>query len=152
MADALYLAHLCRQVVLVHRRDSLRATKVYHERLQALPNIRFLWDSQVSALHGENKLSALTIENRKSGELTQLPADALFISIGRSPETRLFENQVQLDEAGYILAGEDTRTNLAGVFAAGDVRQKLLRQIVTAVSDGAVAATMAQRYLEETKL
>ena len=147
VADALYLSRLCKEVVLVHRRDSLRATKIYHEPLMKAPNVRFYWDSRIVSLHGDDRLHGVTVENLKSGAKTELPLDGLFISIGRSPETALFAGQIQLDEKGYIAAGEDCATSLPGVFAAGDVRTKAVRQVITAAADGAVAATMAENYL-----
>lgn len=147
VADALYLSRLCKEVVLVHRRDSLRATKIYHEPLMKAPNVRFYWDSRIVSLHGDDRLHGVTIENLKSGAKTELSLDGLFISIGRSPETALFAGQIQLDEKGYIAAGEDCTTSLPGVFAAGDVRTKAVRQVITAAADGAVAATMAENYL-----
>lgn len=147
VADALYLSRLCKEVVLVHRRDSLRATKIYHEPLMKAPNVRFYWDSRIVSLHGDDRLHGVTVENLKSGAKTELPLDGLFISIGRSPETALFAGQIQLDEKGYIAAGEDCTTSLPGVFAAGDVRTKAVRQVITAAADGAVAATMAENYL-----
>lgn len=147
VADALYLSRLCKEVVLVHRRDSLRATKIYHEPLMKAPNVRFYWDSRIVSLHGDDRLRGVSIENLKSGAKTELSLDGLFISIGRSPETALFAGQIQLDEKGYIAAGEDCATSLPGVFAAGDVRTKAVRQVITAAADGAVAATMAENYL-----
>ena len=147
VSDALLLSKLCQKVYLIHRRDSLRASKIYHEPLSRVENVEFLWDSRVSELLLDKKLSGLRIENLKSGETVELPVDGLFISIGRSPATDLVRGQVALDENGYILAGEDTKTSLPGVFAAGDIRTKALRQIVTAASDGAVAAHYAEEYL-----
>ena len=147
VSDALLLSKLCQRVYLIHRRDSLRASKIYHEPLSRVENVEFLWDSRVSELLFEKKLSGIRLENLKSGEETELSVDGLFISIGRSPATDLVRGQVALDENGYILAGEDTKTNVPGVFAAGDIRTKALRQIVTAASDGAVAAHYAEEYL-----
>lgn len=146
-ADALYLSRLVEKVYLIHRRDSLRATKIYHEPLLKTENIEFLWNSTVDELVGENKLSSLKINTK--GELRDLPVDGLFVSIGRRPATGFLKGILPLDEHGYIIAGEDTKTSIDGVFAAGDVRTKSLRQIVTAVSDGAVAADMAEKYLTE---
>ena len=146
-ADALYLSRLVEKVYLIHRRDSLRATKIYHEPLLKTENIEFLWNSTVEALHGENKLSSLKINTK--GELRDLTVDGLFVSIGRRPATGFLSGILPLDEHGYIIAGEDTKTSIDGVFVAGDVRTKSLRQIVTAVSDGAVAADMVEKYLTE---
>lgn len=137
-ADAMLLSRVAKKVILVHRRDSLRATKVYHEPLQNAPNVQFIWDSQVTEiLHGE-KVTGVHIQNVKTGETQTVPCDGVFVSIGRKPETELFA-QLELDENGYIVADESTRTSIPGVYAVGDVRTKQLRQVVTAVADGAVA-------------
>lgn len=146
-SDALHLSRIARKVILVHRRDSLKATKVYHEPLARAENVEFVWNSTVSALHSQGKLTGVTLKNLVTGEETHLDVDGLFVSIGRTPETALFQGQVELDDSGYILADETTRTNLPGVFAAGDVRTKALRQVVTAASDGAVAVHFAEEYL-----
>ena len=146
-ADALYLSRLVEKVYLIHRRDALRATKIYHEPLLKTENIEFLWNSTVEKLHGENKLSSLKINTK--GELRDLTVDGLFVSIGRRPATGFLNGILPLDEHGYVIAGEDTKTSIDGVFAAGDVRTKSLRQIVTAVSDGAVSADMVEKYLTE---
>lgn len=146
-ADALYLSRLVEKVYLIHRRDTLRATKIYHEPLLKTENIEFLWNSTVEKLHGENKLSSLKINTK--GELRDLTVDGVFVSIGRRPATEFLNGILPLDEHGYVIAGEDTKTSIDGVFAAGDVRTKSLRQIVTAVSDGAVSADMVEKYLTE---
>lgn len=146
-AEALYLSRIAKEVILVHRRDSLRATQIYHNPLQEASNIRFVWDSEIVELLGEDVLSGVKVQNRKSGEGSVLEAQGLFVSIGRKPATELVKDQLTLDEAGYIMAGEDTRTNIPGVYAVGDVRVKELRQIVTAVADGAMAAHVAEGYL-----
>ena len=147
VSDALYLSSLSKKVYLVHRRDSLRATKIYHEPLQNAENVEILWNSTVSSFLQDGKLTGVKIKNLKSGEEQELSCAGVFVSIGRKPETALFEGQLVLDEKGYIVADESTETNLEGVFAAGDVRIKPLRQIITAASDGAVAASMAEDYL-----
>ena len=146
-ADALYLSRLVEKVYLIHRRDTLRATKIYHEPLLKTENIEFLWNSTGEKLHGENKLSSLKINTK--GELRDLTVDCVFVSIGRRPATEFLNGILPLDEHGYVIAGEDTKTSIDGVFAAGDVRTKSLRQIVTAVSDGAVSADMVEKYLTE---
>ena len=146
-AEALYLSRIAKEVILVHRRESLRATQIYHNPLQEASNIRFVWDSEIVELLGEDVLSGVKVQNRKSGEGSVLEAQGLFVSIGRKPATELVKDQLTLDEAGYIMAGEDTRTNIPGVYAVGDVRVKELRQIVTAVADGAMAAHVAEGYL-----
>ena len=147
VAEALYLSRIAKEVILVHRRDSLRATQIYHKPLQEASNIRFVWDSEIVELLGEDVLSGVRVRNRKSGEEQLLEAQGLFVSIGRKPATELVKDQLTLDEAGYIMAGEDTRTSIPGVYAVGDVRVKELRQIVTAVADGAMAAHAAEGYL-----
>ena len=149
VAEALYLSRIAKEVILVHRRDSLRATQIYHKPLMEASNIRFLWDSQVVELLGEDVLTGVKVRNLKSGEEELLEVQGLFVSIGRKPATELVKDRLTLDGAGYIMAGEDTRTNLPGVYAVGDVRTKELRQIVTAVADGAMAAHMAETYLVE---
>ena len=148
-AEALYLSRIAKEVILVHRRDSLRATQIYHKPLQEASNIRFLWDSEIVELLGEDVLSGIKVRNRKSGEVQEVAAQGLFVSIGRKPATDLVKDQLTLDGAGYIMAGENTKTSIPGVYAVGDVRTKELRQIVTAVADGAMAAHMAESYLSE---
>ena len=147
VAEALYLSRIAKEVILIHRRDSLRATQIYHKPLQEAANIRFVWNSEVAELLGEEVLSGIQVKNLVSGEVTQLDVQGLFVSIGRKPATALVKDQLTLDAAGYIMAGEDTKTNLPGVYAVGDVRTKELRQIVTAVADGAMAAHMAEQFL-----
>ena len=146
-ADALILSRIAQKVILVHRRDTLRATKVYHEPLMKTQNLEFRWNSTVSALlHGE-ELTGVRLKDTVTGAETEVPCDAVFVSIGRKPATELVEGQLELDRSGYIIADETTRTNIPGVFAVGDVRTKPLRQVVTAVADGAVAVHMAEEYL-----
>ena len=146
-ADALILSRIAKKVILVHRRDTLRATKVYHEPLMKTQNLEFRWNSTVSALlHGE-ELTGVRLKDTVTGAETEVPCDAVFVSIGRKPATELVEGQLELDRSGYIVADETTRTNIPGVFAVGDVRTKPLRQVVTAVADGAVAVHMAEEYL-----
>ena len=146
-ADALVLSRVAKKVYLIHRRDHLRATKVYHEPLQSAPNVEFLWNRAVMELHHADTLNGVTVQNLISGEKSSLELDGLFISIGRSPATELFYGQLELDDAGYIIADESTKTNIPGVYAVGDVRTKQVRQIVTAAADGAVAAHQIEEYL-----
>ena len=148
-ADALVLSRIAKKVILVHRRDSLRATKIYHEPLQQAENVEFIWNSTVSQLHHDGRLKSIEVQNLISGEVRNVECDGLFISIGRSPASALVKDQLALDEGGYIVADESTVTSIPGVYAVGDVRTKQVRQIVTAVSDGAVAAHMAEEYLAE---
>ena len=150
-SDALYLSRLAKKVYLIHRRDALRATKIYHEPLMKAENVEFIWDSSVTEYMIDKKLIGAKLRNLKSGQESELYFDGLFVSIGRKPATELFAGQVELDENGYISADETTKTNQNGVFAIGDVRSKALRQVVTAVADGAVAAYFAEEYLNVTK-
>ena len=146
-ADAMLLSRIAKKVILVHRRDTLRATKVYHQPLMEAENIEFHWNSVVTELLQEDKLTGVKLKDIHTGEETVLPCDGLFISVGRKPATELAEGQLELDRSGYIIADETTKTNLPGVYAVGDVRTKPLRQVVTAVADGAVAVHMAEEYL-----
>ena len=146
-ADALLLSKICKKVYLIHRRDSLRATKIYHEPLTKAENVEFKWNNTVEELIFDKKIEGVKIKNVTTGEEEEILLDGLFISIGRTPETKLFEGQLDLDKNGYIVADESTKTNIEGVFAAGDVRTKVLRQVVTAAADGAVAAHYAEEYI-----
>lgn len=146
-ADAMLLSRVARKVYLIHRRDSLRASKVYHDPLMKAERVEFLWNTTVNGLIHTEKLTGVHLKNVQTGEESTLALDGLFISIGRAPETGLFAGQIALDAQGYIAADETTRTSLPGVFAVGDVRTKPMRQIVTAVGDGAVAALYAEEYL-----
>ena len=147
VADALTLARVAKKVILVHRRDTLRASKIYHEPLERAENLEFRWNSEVASfLHGD-RVEGVVLRNKVTGESENIPCDGVFVSIGRTPATELFANQLELDEAGYIVAGESTETNLPGVYAVGDVRTKAVRQIVTATADGAVAAHGIEEYL-----
>ena len=148
-ADALLLSRIAEKVILVHRRDTLRATKVYHQPLLQADNVEFRWNSTVTELLQGEKLTGIRIADVQSGAQTDIPCDGIFISIGRNPATDLVKGQLLLDDHGYIIADESTKTNIPGVFAVGDVRAKALRQVVTAVSDGAVAAHFAEEYLAE---
>ena len=147
VSDALYLSRLVKKVYLVHRRDTLRATKIYHDPLMKAENVEFLWDSAVSELLADGRLNAVKVKNLKTEEEREISVDGLFVSIGRKPVTELFGNTLALNEAGYIIADETTKTNISGVYAVGDVRTKALRQVITAASDGAVAAHFAEEYL-----
>ena len=146
-ADALQLSRICEKVIIVHRRDTLRATKVYHQPLLNAPNVEFLWNSTVSELLQNGRLTGVKVQNHITGEEKEISADGLFVSIGRKPNSSLVQDQLELDGAGYIVADESTATSLPGVFAVGDVRTKNVRQIVTAAADGAVAAHYAEEYL-----
>ena len=148
-ADALYLSRLAAKVTVIHRRDTLRATRIYHEPLMKAENVTFLWDSAVESYTVDGRIQGAKVKNLKTGEVTDLTCDGIFVSIGRKPNTELFAGQLDLDEGGYVKADETTKTNLPGVYAVGDVRTKALRQVVTAVGDGAVAVHFAEEYLAE---
>lgn len=150
-ADALYLSRLAAKVYVVHRRDSLRAAKVYHEPLMQAKNVEFLWNSTVSALIADSRITGIKITDTHTQNETEIVCDGVFISIGRTPATQFLENSVALDSFGYIIADESTRTDVKGVFAVGDIRTKPLRQVVTAVSDGAVAVHYAEEYLAQAE-
>ena len=146
-ADALLLSKVCEKVFLVHRRDSLRAEKFYHEPLMQAENVEFVWNSKVAEFLFDEKINGIKVENILSGETQEILIDGVFISIGRSPETKLFQDQIALDDNGYVIADETTRTNIPGVFAVGDVRTKPVRQIATAVADGATVSHFIEEYL-----
>ena len=146
-ADALLLSRVAKKVILVHRRDTLRAERIYQNQLENASNVEFYWHSSViKLLHGE-RLTGIIVKNALTGEEEALSCDGLFVSIGREPATELVKDQLSLDDRGYIIADESTKTNLPGVYAVGDVRTKELRQIITAAADGAVAAYQAEHYL-----
>ena len=149
VADALILSRFCKKVYLIHRRDALRATKVYHQRLEEAENIEILWNSAISSLLGEERLSGIRVKDVRSGDEQELACNGVFVSIGRDPNSALVRGQVDLDDAGYVVADESTKTSLPGVFAVGDLRTKALRQIITAAADGAMAAHAAEEYLAE---
>ena len=148
-ADAMILSRIAEKVIIVHRRDTLRATKVYHEPLLSAPNVEFFWNGTVSQLLYDSKITGVKVTNVNTAEETVIPCDGVFVSIGRTPATQLVARQLTLDPSGYISAGESTETSLPGVFAVGDVRTKALRQVVTAVADGAMAAHYAEEYLNQ---
>ena len=150
-ADALLLSKICDKVILVHRRDSLRATKVYHEPLMKAENVEFMWNSVLEEFVYDEKIQGAVIKNVQNGETKEITCDGIFISIGRVPETSLFKGKVDLDETGYIIADETTKTNIDGVYATGDVRTKPVRQIVTAVADGATASHYIEQYIAQYK-
>lgn len=147
VADALLLSRLCKKVILVHRRDQLRATKIYHRALEEAENVEIVWNSAVTELLHDNVLKGVRLQNLNTGEEQVLPCEGIFISIGRKPATELVKDQLPLDRDGYIIAGESTETGIPGVFAVGDVRKKELRQVITAAADGAIAAHHAETYL-----
>lgn len=148
-ADALYLSRLAEKVYLVHRRDTLRATKIYHEPLMKAENVEFFWNSTVEEFITELRVKGVKLKDTVTGETKDILCDGVFVSIGRDPITEFLKGKVELDQNGYVIADETTKTNIDGVFAAGDVRTKALRQVVTAVADGAVAVHFAEEYLNE---
>ncbi|MER7724972.1 thioredoxin-disulfide reductase [Streptomyces sp. NPDC096323] len=148
MEEATFLSRFAKSVTIVHRRDSLRASKTMQDRAFADPKIKFAWDSEVAGVHGEQKLSGLTLRNTKTGETSELAVTGLFIAVGHDPRTELFKGQLELDDEGYLkVAAPSTRTNLAGVFGAGDVVDHTYRQAITAAGTGCSAALDAERFL-----
>jgi thioredoxin reductase (NADPH) len=147
--DALYLAEICSRVYLVHRRDQFRAEEAVVARLKEHPNITCVLDSTVASINGDTALRSLTVENRKTGERSTIEVAAVFEAVGMETQNGAFAELVALDEDGYLLAGEDCKTSVKGLFAAGDCRRKSIRQLTTAVCDGTVAALAAMDYLKE---
>lgn len=148
LEDAIFLARMCEKVYIVHRRDKLRGAKRLQERLQALENIEFVWNSETVAIEGNAQVEALRLRQTQTGEERRLDVEGVFIAVGIAPESELYAGQVEFDEQGYIRADESGQTSVPGVFAAGDVRTKALRQILTAASDGANCVASAERYLQ----
>ena len=148
VADALYLSRLAKKVYLIHRRDTLRAEKIYHKPLGEAENIEFVFNSTVNKIINDSGVKGVEILN-KDGTVKTIDCDGIFVSIGRQPSTDFLGNVIALDSNGYIIADETTKTNIEGVFAAGDIRTKTLRQIVTAAADGAVAAHYAEEYISQ---
>lgn len=149
VSDALYLSRVTDQVYLIHRRDTLRATKIYHEPLMKAENVEFIWDSAVTEILSDGRVTGVKVKNLKDGTEQEVDFSGLFVSIGRKPATDFLGGALELDSYGYIVADETTRTSIPGVFAVGDVRTKALRQVVTAVADGATAVHYAEEYLNE---
>jgi thioredoxin reductase (NADPH) len=147
VAEALYLATLADKVILVHRRDTLRATKIYHEPIMKAENVELRFNTIVTELLHGDKITGVALKDVVSGKTDKIECEGVFISIGRKPATEFLGQEIELDEGGYVIAGEDTKTSVDGVFAVGDIRTKKLRQIVTAVADGAVAVHCAEEYL-----
>lgn len=145
--DAIFLARLCKKVYVVHRRDELRAAKILQDNLLSLDNVEMVWDSVAEEIRGEGLVKELAVKNVKTGEKRTLDVDGVFVAVGILPNSELLKDQVKTDKAGYLEAGENGATSIPGVFAAGDVRTKQLRQIITAASDGANCVTSVQEYL-----
>jgi thioredoxin reductase (NADPH) len=146
-ADTTILSRIAKKVYVIHRRDTLRATKIYHKQLEQMENVEFIWDSAVDEIVASDRLEGLNIKNLKTDEVRYLPVDGVFVSIGRKPNVELVEGKVELDKSGYVVADESCKTNVPGVFAIGDVRTKALRQVVTAVADGATCSHYVEEYL-----
>ena len=149
VSDALYLSRVTDKVYVIHRRDTLRATRIYHEPLMKAENVEFVWDSAVTEILSDGRVTGVKVRNLKNGSEREIPFSGLFVSIGRKPATEFLDGALELDDYGYIVADETTRTSVPGVFAVGDVRTKALRQVVTAVADGATAIHFAEEYLNE---
>ena len=151
LEDAIYLTRFCEKVYLIHRRDELRGAHVLQEQLKALPTAEILYSHVVREIQGEDSVTGVLLEDLKSGSMRTLPVDGVFVAVGIHPETELVQGLVECDEAGYVLAGEDGVTSVPGIYVAGDVRKKPLRQVVTAVADGANAVTAAAARISELK-
>lgn len=147
--DAILLSRTCKKVYVVHRREELRAEKILQESLMSCENVEMVWNSVPEVIGGTDKVEDLKVKNTKTGEETVIPLDGVFIAVGILPNTEKFKDLVKLDDSGYIVAGEDGVTSTPGIFAAGDIRTKKLRQVITAAADGANAVASAQRYLLE---
>ncbi len=145
--DAIFLARSCSKVYLIHRRDSLRAAKILQDKLMALPNVEILWNQTVDKIEGEDMVSGIVLKDTKTGQSQKLELSGVFIAVGIHPDTEICKELVACDDNGYVLAGEDCRTSIPGIFVAGDARKKPLRQIITAVADGANAASAAATSL-----
>ena len=152
VSEAIYLSKICKKVFIIHRRNVFRATKIYQNTLKCLKNVEIYFNTVVDELLFDNKLKGIKVKDVNTNCINKIFCDGLFISIGRKPETDIFKNQLNIDGLGYIVADESTKTNIPGVFAAGDVRTKALRQIVTATSDGAVASYFADEYIQSASM
>lgn len=149
LTEALFLTKFVKDLTIIHRRDALRATKIYQEKAMANPKIKFLWNSVVQEIKGDTVVRAVVVKNVKTGEITEFETEGAFLFVGLLPRTQFLKGLVQMDEAGYIITDENCGTSVEGIFAAGDCRKKLLRQVATSVGDGATAAFAAEKYLEE---
>ena len=151
LTEALFLTKFVKELTIIHRRDALRATKIYQERALANPKIKFMWNSVVEQVKGDQVVRSVVVKNVKTGELNEFKTEGVFLFVGLSPRTEFLKGLVNMDEAGYVVTSEYGETSVKGIFAAGDCRKKLLRQIATGVGDGATAAFAAEKYLEEKK-
>lgn len=148
LTEAIFLTKFAKEVTIIHRRDALRATKIYQDRALANPKIKFLWNSVVREVKGDKMVQSIVVKNVKNGELKEFETEGVFLFVGLSPRTQFLKNIVEMDKEGYILTNGNGETSVRGIFAAGDCRKKLLRQISTAVGDGATAAFAAEKFLE----
>ncbi|MEG0919324.1 MAG: thioredoxin-disulfide reductase [Anaerovoracaceae bacterium] len=148
--DAVLLTKLCKKVYMIHRRDSLRATKSYMKPLDAADNLEYVWNSKIKEIKADKRVTGIVVEDVNDGSTREIQLDGIFVAVGRVPNTEIFADQLDLDRVGYIIADESTKTSAAGVFAVGDLRTKPVRQVVTAASDGAVAVKFAEDYINET--
>ncbi|MDK2903262.1 MAG: thioredoxin reductase [Clostridiales bacterium] len=149
LQEALYLSRIAERVTIIHEFDDFQGTKIAQEKVFSTPNIDVIWHSHAIEVLGDGMVNGLKLKNLSNGEITSIPIDGVFVYIGTAPHTDMFKGQIAMDKYGYMLAGEDMKTDVSGVFAAGDVRQKAVRQVATAVGDGAIAAINAERYLNE---
>ncbi|MDO9555516.1 MAG: thioredoxin-disulfide reductase, partial [Atribacterota bacterium] len=149
--EALYLTKFVREATIIHRRDRLRATKILQERVFANKKINFAWDSVVTKILGNEKVEGILIQNKKTGKEKEIPCQGVFVFVGNVPNSKFLNELIKLDQKGYILTDDNMMTSQEGIYACGDVRKKLLRQVVTACGEGATAAFAAQKYIEELK-
>lgn len=149
LTEALFLTKFVKELTIIHRRDALRATKIYQERALSNPKIKFLWNSVVQEIKGDSVVRSVIVKNVKTGEVKEVETEGAFLFVGLLPRTQFIKGLVQQDETGYIVTDENCGTSIQGIFAAGDCRKKLLRQVSTSVGDGATAAFAAEKYLEE---
>jgi thioredoxin reductase (NADPH) len=148
LTEALYLTKFAKELTILHRRDALRGTKIYQERVFANPKIKMLWSTVIQEIKGDSVVRSILVKNVKTGEISEINTEGVFLFVGLSPRTEFLKGLVKLDEGGYIMTDENCETSVKGIFAAGDCRKKLLRQVSTAVGDGAIAAFAAEKYLE----
>jgi thioredoxin reductase (NADPH) len=148
---AIYLSRYANNITLIHRRESIKTEKSIQDELYGIPKIKYMWDSEIVSAYGEKKLEGVSVQNLKTQEIIDVKLDGIFVYVGMLPQSELFKDSINVDEQGYILAGESTETNIKGVFAAGDIRKKQFRQVSTAVGDGAVASLMAERYITKKR-
>jgi thioredoxin reductase (NADPH) len=149
LTEALFLTKFAKALTIIHRRDALRATKIYQERAKAHPKIKFLWNSMIQEIRGDQVVGSIVVKDVKTGQMKELKTEGVFMFVGLEPRTRFLKGLLQMDDGGYIVTNENCETSVKGIFAAGDCTKKLLRQIATAVGDGATAAFAAEKYIDE---